>query len=189
MLCVPWGSFTLLFCFAMSAQKYHIEIFFVLYAQYIPNCSWKLPSVYTCDPLQSRAALHTALWCKYTQPCSFAWLCSEDGGLAGPRLRLVFTDTICNRHVRAKRIMSHLFGCITVVCASQKECYLKQNRNFAGLCAIRRAVRFRHSFVQFGRTVRLGYLHWIRQTTLRTVLTWAEVNNDLCIPIESRGDN
>ena len=62
----------------------------------------------TGDPLYSRAALHTARQCKYTQPCSFARLCSENGGLARLCLRWVFTDTICNRRATSKVTIAHL---------------------------------------------------------------------------------
>ena len=111
----------------MSAHKYPHEICLLYTLNIFPNVSRKLPSEYTCDPLNSRAAFHTALWCKYTQLCSFARLCSENGGLARPRLRLIFTDTFATDTLRPHWSCYILFVWITIVYASQKECNLKPN--------------------------------------------------------------
>ena len=75
-----------------------------------------------------------------------------------------FIDTMCNTRVKAKFIIAHLLGCITVVHVFQEPCYFTQNliftipNNTAGLCAIGRAVCFQHGCVQFRRAVRLVYI-------------------------------
>ena len=74
-----------------------------------------------------------------------------------------FTDTSGNTRAEATFIITHHFLCITVVHAFQGACDFAQNisstiqNNIAGLCAIGRAVCFKHGCVQFRRAVRLVY--------------------------------
>ena len=112
----------------------------------------------TGDPLHSRAAMHTALQCKYTQPWSFARLCSENGNLATLRLLWFFHGYVL-RHAMARFAIAHFVWSIGIVHAFEKECNFEHNLKFAvqiyiaGLCATSRAVCFQHGCLQFRRAV------------------------------------
>ena len=64
----------------------------------------------TGDPLHIRVALHTALQCKYTYPCLFVQLCSENGGLVRLRLQCVFHRYDLRWH--AKKQIYHSTSCL-----------------------------------------------------------------------------
>ena len=138
---------------------------------------------FTGDPLHSRAHLPGCVL------KMAAWLGCACGGL--------LTDPICNSTPRPNLPWHILFGSIRVLYAFQTECNFEQNltfavqNNIAGLCASRRACVSSTAVCNFA-----GLCAWFIAIesgnniapTLCTVVTWANVDQNLCYHMWSLGN-
>ena len=100
------------------------------------------------------------------------------------------------QQARSGHIYQSIFWCIGIIHASQKECYFEQNLNFAvqnniaGLppgCVLPAPLCVTLPGRAFGLLPLNQGTHF--STTLRTDVTWAKVDKDICCHIRSLGNN